>query len=219
MKIKTLFVFDIDDTLTQTALLHQQLFIAALKGLGVEKMDTAFGEYKHHTDAYIAELIFEKDRNAAFEEKHMLQMQKSILAQIKNHRIAEIKGAKALVDYLEESESYGLCYATGSLHTPALYKLEQIGIQNFESKLAASNEIQERENIVKTAIELAKSFYGQETFEKVISVGDGLWDLKTARNLNLDFIGIGDRNRAALKEAKAPLLYSDLQEFLVEKLS
>lgn len=48
------------------------------------------------------------------------------------------------------------------------------------------------------AIKLASEQLSLPAGQKVISVGDGLWDLKTAQNLQLAFIGIGEGPKAGL---------------------
>ena len=45
------------------------------------------------------------------------------------------------------------------------------------------------------AINAAKNKYKIEEFENILSVGDGIWDLKTARNLGLKFLGMGEKNQ------------------------
>ena len=47
-----------------------------------------------------------------------------------------------------------------------------------------------REEILLKCIDLSKNQYGVTKFEKSVSVGDAVWDLKTAGNLKLGFIGI-----------------------------
>ena len=76
--------------------------------------------------------------------------------------------------------------------------------------LVASDNIYEREEIVKRAIVNAQAFYNIDRFERTISLGDGLWDLKTAKHLNIEFIGIGDKNREILINNGAELVFDNL---------
>jgi phosphoglycolate phosphatase-like HAD superfamily hydrolase len=131
----------------------------------------------------------------------------------------EIEGAKKIVEFLENETDYGVCYATGSMRKTAKLKLEQIGIEYHDYQLVASNEILEREKIVSTAIEHAKIFYNTNDFENIISIGDGIWDLKTAKNLNLHFIGIGEKNSDILFENGAKVILSDFSFFDIELIS
>ena len=101
MQIKTLYVFDIDDTLTLTAKLHQTAFILALKKMGVKKIDTNFWDYKHHTDSYIARINYEKDRGENFDESKQQLFDKLLYDEVITHTIQEIKGAKQTIDKIE----------------------------------------------------------------------------------------------------------------------
>lgn len=53
---------------------------------------------------------------------------------------------------------------------------------------------------------------------RIISFGDGLWDLKTANNLSLEFIGIGCSNEAVLKGSGMKKHYADFSEIMIADL-
>jgi phosphoglycolate phosphatase-like HAD superfamily hydrolase len=53
-----------------------------------------------------------------------------------------------------------------------------------------------REAIVRKAIERAERRH--QRFERIVFVGDALWDVRTARNLRLPFLGIASGAQAAL---------------------
>ncbi len=111
---------------------------------------------------------------------------------------------------LENIPDIAICFATGSLLKPAKYKLNSIGINYSTQQLVASNQIFEREQIVLKAIENAKKFYNVDNFRRIISVGDGLWDLKTAQNLGIEFIGIGNMHKEVLFENGMQRHFEDL---------
>lgn len=98
---------------------------------------------------------------------------------------------------------------------PAKHKLQCIGINYNENLLVASDTIYERETIVSQAINNAKTYYSVSSFDNIISVGDGLWDLLTAKNLKIDFIGVGLKNKKVLKDNGARLVYEDLTRFVI----
>ena len=52
-----------------------------------------------------------------------------------------------------------------------------------------------REDILRSAIAKAKKRYQQTSFARIVSIGDGLWDVRTARNLQFPFLGIGSGAR------------------------
>ncbi|MCA1640363.1 MAG: HAD hydrolase-like protein, partial [Acidobacteria bacterium] len=71
-----------------------------------------------------------------------------------------------------------------------------------------------REEILQIAIEKSLKKYGLAKFEKVVSIGDGVWDVRTAKNLNLDFIGIASGKRAdALRDAGANYIIKDFRDY------
>lgn len=71
--------------------------------------------------------------------------------------------------------------------------------------ISACDETESREAIVGNAIALAGGRY-----DRIIVFGDGTWDLRTARNLGLPFIGIGDVQR--LLAAGAPVAFPDYRD-------
>jgi len=212
-KAKTLIVFDIDDTLTKTAKMHQQFFVEALEEIGVQEMDTNFGDYLHHTDSYIAACIYEKDKRSPFTAEVQQHFEALLYEKIRQQPIPEIRGARALLQNLQETAgSPAYCFATGSLYRPALYKLKALGISTEEGQLVASDQLRERENIVRKAIDLACKRQQLTAFDRVIALGDGLWDLRAAQNLGIDFIGVGTKHRKLLLEEGAATVYEDLSK-------
>lgn len=79
--------------------------------------------------------------------------------------------------------------------------------------MASSDKIEVREEIVQESIKKAESFYNTK-FNRILSIGDGLWDLQVAKNLGLEFIGIGDKHRKALKEKGCKIHFNNPKELL-----
>ena len=48
----------------------------------------------------------------------------------------------------------------------------------------------------------SKNYFQVTTFENIISVGDGVWDVKTAKNLGIYFLGIRDKNLKEFQKFK-----------------
>jgi phosphoglycolate phosphatase-like HAD superfamily hydrolase len=105
--------------------------------------------------------------------------------------IAEIEGAAQAIAWLQQNKNYAVAFATGSLTGPAVLKLTQAGISFIPELLVTANELQTRDEIVLTACRNAAAYYGQLPFRRTISVGDGMWDMKTAIANGLEFVGIG----------------------------
>jgi phosphoglycolate phosphatase-like HAD superfamily hydrolase len=67
-----------------------------------------------------------------------------------------------------------------------------------------------RDEIVHRAIEKAKFHYDCRNFSTVVYVGDGVWDVTTAKNLGIGFIGVSAaEKRYRLKKAGAKFICRD----------
>lgn len=218
MKKKNLLILDIDDTLTCSEDKHTDALLYAMKHFKIENIDTDWRNYKNATDSYIFSVNYEKTHNKKFTFDLIEEFEQVMTKRfLEFPDTSEIKGAKKMVDYIMNETDYGVCFATGSIHKPGLLKLEQAGI-NFETAvLSSSNSIFTRENIVKSSIEKAKKHYQVNEFEHIISCGDGLWDVITAQNLGVHFIGVNDKNLSDFKKMNVQYHISDWTEFDLQK--
>jgi beta-phosphoglucomutase-like phosphatase (HAD superfamily) len=211
---KNLIVFDIDGTLADSVAIHQAGFVHALKYLGVAAIDENFHNYQHHTDLHIARSIYESAFQKQFDSATRNQFEDRLYHNIAaSGAIQEIKGAKQFVAHIETETTFGVCYATGSMQRPAAFKLEKIGIGFDPLQLSASNHTEERAAIVQTAIRNACAYYGTTQFDRIIAFGDGIWDLKTAQQLAIGFVGIGDKNKMLMEAAGMKIHKSDYMTF------
>ena len=209
-----LIVFDIDDTLTKSENQHQLAYVTAMKEFGITKINQNWKSYEHHTDSYILKENYENNLPNTFDFSFIKNFEKrmtELLSSLK--KVSEIGGAKNIVNFFMNEIDYAICFATGSLLEPALIKLNQANIYYHKDLVVGSNEIYEREGIVTKAINKAKEFHNIESFDNIISVGDGIWDLKTARNLGLHFIGIGMKNYQDFKNENIKVHIKDWNEF------
>ena len=192
-----LIVFDIDDTLTNSEYQHQLAYVNTMIEFGITEINQNWRAYKHHTDSYILKKNYENNFYEKFDisfiEGFENRMTEIILSL---EKVSEIKGAKSVIDCLNGRADYAVALSTGSLLKPALIKLNQSGIKHNKELVVGSNGIYEREGIVEEAIKRARDFNQVKLFDNIIAVGDGIWDLKTAQNLGLHFIGIGMKNYA-----------------------
>lgn len=214
MQKKKLVVFDIDDTLTKSEDQHQTAYVHAMRHFGIHDIDKNWKNYLHHTDSYILKENYERNKMKAFDLSFIAEFEIEMTTRIQNlSKTSEISGAAEIVRYFLNDTDYGVCFATGSLVQPAYIKLEQAGIPFIPELVVGSNHFYSREEIVKKAIDKAKDFYKVDIFEHIISVGDGIWDLKTARNLGVHFIGILDKNLADFQREDIKCHIKDWQGF------
>ena len=195
MKKKNLIVFDIDDTLTKSENQHQTAYVEAMKSFGITYINQNWKSYQNVTDSYILKQNFEANFKRDFDLSFIKDFEIKMTELFVNlPKTTEIKGAKEVVDFFMRETDYAICFATGSLLKPALIKLEQANINFVPSLVEASNNLFTREEIVNSAIKKAKNYFQVEEFKNIISVGDGIWDLRTAKKLGVNFLGIRNKN-------------------------
>ncbi len=210
---KKLVVFDIDGTLTDSLPIYHLAVIKSLKMMGIKEVDIDFFNYKYHTDSYTVKFNYEKYFKKKYTSILLDQFEDIIMDELKNHpTVAEINGAKKCVDDLLRS-GFSIAFSTGSLPKPAILKLQQCNIWYDESLIATSKISFAREPFVIQSIEMAKQYFNINSYDKIYSIGDGLWDLQTAQKLNLEFIGIGERNKTIMQEHGMKTWLKDLSSF------
>ncbi len=185
----------------------------SLASLGIVDIDIDYNNYKHHTDSYALRYNYERNFETPFPNNLLDDFETDLVHQMSLFDpVKEIEGAKSLIQFFRENQ-VSFCFATGALPKPAKIKLDQCDIWYDERLLATSKTHESREGFVIDAIERAKGYYAKSEFDQIISVGDGLWDLKTAQNLSLDFVGIGDKNKKKLLANGAKNCFTNLEEF------
>lgn len=195
MPKRKLIIFDIDGTLIDSVTGYHEVIIKAMTALGIKNIDTNFNALKHHTDSYALKYNYENFFKEKLPETLLDAFEKQIVHYLKQQpSTTAMHGSKELLTQLDSSV-YAVAFATGSLPESAMFKMTQAGLPIEKDVLATSKTSFSREGFVLDAIEKAKEYYKVSSFEDIISVGDGLWDLKTAQNLNLEFIGIGQANK------------------------
>ncbi len=185
----------------------------SLMAMGISDIDTDYNNYLHHTDSYALRYNYERNFGKTLPDGLLNDFEADLVHQMsKFDPVKEINGAKSLIEKFR-AQQISFCFATGALPKPAVIKLQQCNIWHDEKILATSKTHESREGFVMDSIERAKAFYAKDQFDRIVSIGDGIWDLKTAQNLSLDFVGIGDRNRNKLLENGATHCFSDLNAF------
>lgn len=103
-------------------------------------------------------------------------------------RFAPIDGASGIFDRLR-SAGWRVALATGAWGSSAHTKLGAAGLAAAEMPMACADDAESREDIVRLAWQRAEAQAGSR-FDRVVSVGDAPWDVRTARSLGLPFVGI-----------------------------
>jgi phosphoglycolate phosphatase-like HAD superfamily hydrolase len=166
-----------------------------------------WSDYDHCVDRSILIEIFEARVGRAPAAAEMQQFQNHFAQVLERtyteepHLFKPIAGAaEMLVDTMAKSGT-GVALATGGFAVTARLKLSRAGLELPDVPAAFADDGLTREDIIRAALQRAKYAYRVQEFERIVSVGDGVWDVRTAANLELDFVGIAkgrdaDRLRA-----------------------
>jgi phosphoglycolate phosphatase-like HAD superfamily hydrolase len=220
-----LVIFDLDGTLTRTTRIDELCYMRALRDeFGVTSIDNDWLQYTQATDSGITVEIFQNHfgRSPSDEEiervKHRFV---ALLAQAIEERpesCTQVEGAAAALERLTAHPHWAAALATGSWQASALLKLSAAKLEAAHLPAAFADDSMSRDGIVTLALQRARLRYGQETFSRVVCVGDAPWDVRTARRLQFPLLGVGTGRRAELlrHEGAGEVLpdFSDFDAFL-----
>jgi phosphoglycolate phosphatase-like HAD superfamily hydrolase len=196
-----LIVFDIDGTLLQSIATHHLAMTEAMDASDLIHKDPQWANYAHHTDSGVYYEAYEKSFGKPPSAAECLDFEALFNACYERLRVAdtdvEIPGAGALLRRLEASGEWLVAFATGSYRGPAEHKLQRLGVASRSCVLATASEFRTRQEIVADAIRRRLAGFKPLPRGRTISVGDGPWDARTAADLGLPFIGIGEGEQAS----------------------
>jgi beta-phosphoglucomutase-like phosphatase (HAD superfamily) len=121
----------------------------------------------------------------------------------------QIPGSAEILSVLSNSSEFAVVLATGGLRVSAELKLRRAGLPFTAIPFASSNDAVSREDILLTAASRASEKHATQ-FARITYVGDGVWDVKAARELGWGFIGIGSGEQAdRLRQDGAEIVVPD----------
>ena len=198
-----LAVFDIDGTLTATNEVDDVCFVQALADAhGITDINTDWASYPHTTDSAIISHIYQQRFSREPETLEIDEIKRCFVRLLKENRqkrpalFDEITGAASMLTQLKQEPDWRIAIASGSWGVAAELKLEEAKIETDQIVTAYADDGFSREEILRSAISKGRCEFREQSFDRIVSIGDGVWDLRTARNLSLPFIGIGDADRA-----------------------
>jgi len=214
--VTKLVVFDLDGTLARTNDVDRECYAQALlETLDMGELSTDWDSYEHVTDESIVRELYVRRFGRSLPSTESARAQERLI-QLFEARCAdfvEIPGAGELVRRLQEDEVWAIAVATGSWQCSAEFKIRHTGLPIAELPAAFAEDGPSRESIVSAAIQRARDHYRVTSFERVVSVGDGLWDVRTARNLGLPFLGVAaGPDASALRAAGASHVIEDFHD-------
>ena len=219
-----LAVFDIDGTLTDTNGVDDEAYRAAVAAaIDVAPDLIDWSGALHVTDAQIFRHLCERHGRGEPSTELMARARSDFVERLAAtldeapHRFTEVAGAVTMLRRLGD-DGWCVALATGGWGTSARLKLRAAGLAIEHPLLASADDGISRADIVQLARRRAESFYDR-AFDRVVSIGDGVWDVETAGLLGLPFIGIAhgarrDRLRAAGASVVVPD-YCDIEGFML----
>lgn len=215
-----LAIFDIDGTLTHSNEIDHRCFTQAFADeFGIVTNFAEWQDCPHITDSGLTHFILSRHFSreplptefARIEQRFMQLLTEAVREE--PDALPPISGASTTLDRLQREANWQIAIATGCWSASARFKLRHAQI-NFDGIPTATADVHHaREAILSDALLQAESFY-QTVFDRVVYIGDGLWDVRTTRNLNWPFVGVGGARRAeTLRNAGASHIIPDFNDY------
>ena len=221
--MSTFVIFDIDGTLIYSNKVDSQCFADSYEEIYQREFPSIdWRLYPHVTDTTIFQTVIKTQFNRRVERDEVNTFTDCYLEKLKQSRIkkpeefCEVPHAKATVEYLLGDNDYIVGIATGGWERPARLKLAHVGVPVDSLYMSFADGKVTREEILQESIDLA--IKARHTFDRVVYIGDAIWDVHTTRNMEIPFVGIrrnGDRDLLYEAGARHVLQdYSDREAFL-----
>lgn len=194
--MRVLTIFDLDGTLTRTTESDAICFAEAIAEVfGIEQIDTDWGKYEHVTDSWITRAIVREHFGRDPSPEELLRFhdcERRLFFELSKEKPGQFTPVDGAPEFLREirARSFPIAIATGAWRVSAETKLEIAGIDWEGIPLVTSDDGLTREDIYRLAERRALEDHSDEPEAKFL-FGDGLWDMRTARNLGWTFIPIG----------------------------
>jgi phosphoglycolate phosphatase-like HAD superfamily hydrolase len=211
-----LVVFDIDGTLTDTNVVDGECYWRAVcEVLGLSGDQPDWSDFHHVTDVGIASELCVRHlhrqlSNAEIDAIESLLTASLDLALVRKDPVAhQIPGSAEILSVLNKSLEFVVALATGGMGMSAELKLRRAGLWFPLIPFASSSDALSREAILRIVADRAADTH-RIPFTSFTYVGDGVWDVKAARELGWRFIGIGSGEQAdRLRQAGAATVMPD----------
>jgi len=214
MPIMRLAVFDIDGTLTDTNAVDDECFLWAIaKVLDLDAARLDWSAAPHITDAAIAGWLCERHCGRTAAPAELTRMTAIFVDRLQAElaaspaRFAPVAGAIGVLQDLSAA-GWTTALATGGWGASARLKLAAAGVSTDDVPLVCADDALTREDLLRLALARATE-QTRGGFERVVSVGDGVWDVRAAAAVGWPFVGVArgaqaDRLRAAGADVVLP---------------
>lgn len=200
----SLAVFDIDGTLIDNVAMDTDAcFFPALKAeFGIEGGRQDWTLYAEPTSAGCLDEIFRTVHGRPPTQEEIVRAADRLddlmrERYLDGRRIPPMRGALDLLRRLSSDGTWRLAIATGNWHREAAIKIESAGLPAGYLPIATATDRPARRDILRVAVERATKQYAVPAWDRVVYLGDGVWDVRAARANGLPFVGVGSGERAA----------------------
>ncbi|MBA2707895.1 MAG: HAD family hydrolase [Gemmatimonadaceae bacterium] len=214
-----LAIFDIDGTLTDTNAVDDECYCCALgEALELTPDEIDWADAPYITDSGITNWLWEKHRHRSPTRDDVSRVRSRFVELLSARlsatpqRFAAVPGARTVLPLLRAG-GWHVALATGAWGASAALKLRAAEVSHADAPLACADDASTREEIVQIARRRGE-VAARTTFQRVVSVGDGTWDVRTARALEMPFVGVGTGDRARLlREAGATIVIESFDDW------
>jgi phosphoglycolate phosphatase-like HAD superfamily hydrolase len=216
-----LVMFDIDGTLTQTDDVDGECYAQAVEEvLNTPPIDRDWSTYRHVTDSGIASEIIRTRFGRDPREGELESIKNRFVERLRealdgdSTRCLPVTGASRMLTALTGRLDLFVALATGGWRQSALLKLATAGFHLDGIILATSDDSICRKQIMSVATSRAVERNRMEEFDRLVYVGDGVWDLRASQELGIRFIAIANGERAEiLRMQGAKFVLPDFEDY------
>jgi phosphoglycolate phosphatase-like HAD superfamily hydrolase len=192
-----LAIFDVDGTLTNTNDVDAMCYVRAVADeFGFDLTGLDWADYTFVTDIGITNQMFQQRLGRLPGTDEIARLQGRLVKLLEEaygtspEAFAPIAGARETLAWLPQRENWTVGIATGCWQASASMKLRAAQIPTAGLAAAFCEDGHSREEVVRAAIERSQAAAGVQRFERIVSIGDGVWDIATAARLQLAFVGV-----------------------------
>jgi len=190
-----LIIFDVDGTLVFSEKLDSKCFATTYQevyGLPFPTID--WRKYPHVSDTTIFKTVIQEHFNRVPKEAEEESFRQNFVENITKNRQktpAEFKAvpfAKQTIERLLADDRFIVGVATGGWKAPAIVKLNFVNIPTAPLIITGADGKVSRDDITNDTIAKARKKY--DNIDRIVYVGDAIWDVTTTKNMGLPLIGI-----------------------------
>jgi phosphoglycolate phosphatase-like HAD superfamily hydrolase len=218
-----LVIFDVDGTLAHTSRVDDDCWVDAARAvLGIDSMSTDWSDYSHSTDEAIATDLIRDRTSLPQTVETVHRIRDAFIDRIRSAIATDadlfrpVPGSTEVFGRLHDA-GWATAIATGGWRTTACLKLDAAGVPCSAVPAAHADDAHPRESIVTIAAERAERHHDR-TFERLVYVGDGVWDVRAAGRLGIGFVGSAEGDRAERLRAEGATIvlpgFADVEAFL-----